>query len=145
MMIDNIKIFLTPFLVMIIVQAIKSVIDARKGEFNWNLMLNYGGMPSGHTALIVSTATVIGLAEGFGSSVFLLAAIIALLTMRDAVGFRAQLSEHAKIINKLIKELPDDREYSYPYSLERLGHTPLQVLVGAIVGILLTLIIYYLI
>ncbi len=144
-MTDSIKIFLTPFLVMIIVQAIKSILDARKGEFNWNLMLNYGGMPSGHTALIVSTATVIGLAAGFDSAVFLLAVMIALLTMRDAVGFRAQLSEHAKIINKLIKELPDDKEYAYPYPPERLGHTPLQVLVGAIVGVVLTLLIYYII
>ncbi len=144
MLSPEIKLFVIPLAVMVVTQIIKSIIDWQRGEFNWNLLLNYGGMPSGHTSLVVSTATVIGLYQGFLTPLFLLAALIALLIIRDAIGFRSQLSEHAKILNQLIKELPDDKEFKYPYSPERLGHTPLQVMAGVAVGIILTLIFYYL-
>ena len=138
------KILLIPFLVMIITQLIKFSVDLYKKQFTFAALLNYGGMPSGHTALIVSAATTIGLASGLSSPVFLLAAVLALLVIRDALGFRMQLSEHAKILNKLIKNLPDDQEYQYPYSPERLGHTVLQVTVGALIGIILSLLFWWL-
>jgi len=137
------KILLIPLLVMIVTQLIKFGVDISKKQFTFSALLNYGGMPSGHTALVVSTATVIGLATGLSSPVFLLAFVLAILVIRDALGFRMQISEHAKILNKLIKELPDEREFDYPYSPERLGHTIAQVLVGAILGFALTLLLYY--
>ncbi len=139
------KIFIIPLLVVVIVQLIKTFYDLKKKELSWNVFLNYGGMPSGHTALVVSTATTIGLFDGFNSPIFLLSLILAILTVRDALGFRMQLSEHGKIINKLIKELPDQKEYDYPYSPERLGHTFNQVMVGGILGLVITFILYYLI
>lgn len=136
------KILVIPLIVMMVAWLIKTVIDIRKKRFTWNLM-SYGGMPSGHTALIVSAATVIGLYSGFTSPLFLLALVVAILVVRDALGFRMQLSTHAKILNKLIKDLPDDKEYKYPYSPERLGHTFAQVTMGAIIGLVLTLLLYW--
>jgi len=134
---------LIPLLVMIVTQLIKFSVDIYKHQFTFAALLNYGGMPSAHTALIVSTATTIALASGLSSPVFLLSAVLAILVIRDALGFRMQLSEHAKILNKLIKNLPDDQEYKYPYSPERLGHTIAQVTVGAFIGLVLTLLFYW--
>ncbi len=136
------KILIIPLLVVVIVQIIKSLYDLKKGFFNWNVFISYGGMPSGHTAMVVSTATTIGLYAGFNSPVFLISLVLAILIIRDALGFRMQLSEHGKILNKLIKELPDEKEFSYSYSPERLGHTYAQVLVGGILGLALTYLFY---
>ncbi len=137
------KILFIPLAVVVIVQIFKSIYDLKKGHFNWNVFISYGGMPSGHTALVTSAATTVGLYSGFTSPVFLISLILAILVVRDALGFRMQLSAHAKILNRLIKELPDEKEFSYPYSPERLGHTYAQVLVGAILGIVLTYLLYY--
>lgn len=139
------KILFIPLLVVVIVQILKSLYDLKKGHFNWNVFISYGGMPSGHTAMVVSAATTVGLFAGFTSPVFLISLVLAILVIRDALGFRMQLSEHAKILNKLIKELPDEKEFSYPYSPERLGHTYAQVLVGGILGLSLTYLFYFLI
>lgn len=138
------KILLIPLLVVIIVQTLKSLYDFKKGLFHWNVFISYGGMPSGHTAMVVSAATTVGLYAGFTSPVFLISLVLAILVVRDALGFRMQLSEHAKILNKLIKELPDEKEFAYPYSPERLGHTYTQVLVGGILGLILTYFFYFL-
>lgn len=142
-MILEYKLILIPLIILVIVQTIKIIIDLSKGNFSWNVFLNYGGMPSGHTALVISTATIIGIYTNWNSPVFLLSAILALLVIRDAIGFRMQLSEHAKILNKLIKELPDDKEYKYPYSPERIGHTFSQVITGGLIGLILTFILYW--
>lgn len=136
------KTLIIPLLVMLITWALKTGIDISKKKFTWDL-LNYGGMPSGHTALVVSAATIIGLYTSFTSPIFLLAFVLAILVIRDALGFRMQLSQHAKILNKLIKDLPDNKEYKYPYSPERLGHTFAQVIIGAILGLILTLLFYW--
>jgi len=135
-------ILLIPLLVVIIVQGIKTMYDIFKKEFTWNVFISYGGMPSGHTAMVVSTATIIGLYAGVTSPVFLLSLVLAVLIIRDALGYRMQLSEHSKILNRLIKELPDEKEYAYPFSPERLGHTVSQVIAGGIIGFILTYLLY---
>ena len=137
------KILFIPLLVVIIVQGMKTIYDLSKKEFTWNVFINYGGMPSGHTAMVVATATTIGLYAGLTSPVFLLSLVLAILVIRDALGFRMQLSEHAKILNKLIKELPDEKEFSYPSSPERLGHTISQVIVGGLIGFVLTYLFWF--
>ncbi len=132
---------LIPLIVLAVVQIIKIIIDLSKREFSWDVLLNYGGMPSGHTALVISATTIIGIYTNWNSPIFLLSGILALLVVRDAIGFRMQLSEHAKILNKLIKELPDEKEYKYPYSPERIGHTFSQVITGGLLGLVLTFIL----
>lgn len=135
-------VLLIPLIVVVITQGIKIIVDLSKKRFTWDVLLNYGGMPSGHTSLVVSAATIIGLSTGVDSPIFLLALILAILVVRDALGFRMQLSEHAKILNRLIKELPDEKEFTYPYSPERLGHTVAQVLVGGGLGLALTWVLW---
>jgi acid phosphatase family membrane protein YuiD len=134
-----------PLIVAIIVQIIKGVIDVLKGRFTWKNYTGYGGMPSGHTALVVSLATVVGLAEGLTSPTFALCLILTILIVRDALGFRRYMADHSKAINELIKDLPDELEYKYKIQEERIGHSPAEVTVGAVLAVILSYILYVLI
>lgn len=92
-------------------------------------------MPSAHTSFVVAVATVIALTDGLQSSAFAVAFVFGVLIVRDALGLRQFLSQHSKVLNMLIKDLPDHIEAKYPHWLvERLGHTPLQALVGGLLG-----------
>ena len=135
------KLILVPFIALILAQVIKVIIDSTKGKFSWRDFNNYGGMPSSHAAMVAALATVMGTNFGFTSGYFAIALAFAFLTIRDAVGLRYQLGFHSKILNKLIKDLPDDKEDKYPYLQERLGHTYWQALAGIILGIIIALVI----
>lgn len=132
----NYQLFAIPLLVMIINQIIKVLLEMRKGKFSWPVILSYGGMPSSHAAVVTSLTYVMGYYEGVQSSSFALALVLALLILRDATGIRWQLGNNSKIINRLIKELPDDREYTFPILHERFGHRNIEVFFGIIVGFL---------
>ncbi len=136
-------IFIIPIAVAAIVQIIKAITDAVKGDFNFTSLYKYGGMPSGHSAFVSSAMTMTWLIEGPDSPIFALTILLSIIVIRDAVSLRAYMGQHSQIINKLIKELPDDAEYEYPVLEERIGHTPLQVTAGFITGILLSLLAYY--
>lgn len=132
-----------PLLVMIITQLIKVVVDVVKaGKFDMSLLAGYGGMPSSHTALFVSAATVIGMSEGFDSAVFALAIFVTVMVIRDAMGVRHSLNDHGKALNALISRVPEHEQKELPTQLnERLGHTPFQVLIGGLVGAGLTVLL----
>jgi acid phosphatase family membrane protein YuiD len=134
---------LIPLVAGIGTQLIKFIIQGVRGEFSWARLQEYGGMPSAHTAFVVSLTTVVGLEEGWHSASFAIAFIFALLIIRDAIGLRQFLSQHGKILNMLIKDLPDDVERKYPHKLEeRFGHTPLQTIVGGLIGLAISGLLY---
>ncbi|MFH1325988.1 MAG: divergent PAP2 family protein [Candidatus Falkowbacteria bacterium] len=139
------KIILLPVLATLIAQSLKFVIKSNGLKFNWQNLLAYSGMPSSHAAIVLSLATIIGLEQGWSSPLFGFAFIFAFLIIRDALGLRQYLGHHGKILNVLIKELKTDKllDKSYPKLLERIGHTPKQVLVGGIIGIVVSMIGYY--
>jgi len=130
--------FIIPLVVMIITQALKLFIEAARGNFSWSHLTGYGGMPSSHSAIVVSLSTTLGYYEGFASPAFAVSIILLSLVLRDAAGLRFQLGVHGHIINKLIKELPEREEYKFPVLTERLGHTLLEVSAGGVVGLILT-------
>jgi len=134
--------FIIPLVVSLFVHCIKLIIDVTKGQFSWHKAGHYGGMPSSHAALVTSLATMVFLADGL-STTFGVSVILAIIVIRDAFGFRGYLSEHARILNKLIKDLPDDEEYKYPIVEETIAHTWAQLIVGGLLGIAITLIYYY--
>ena len=134
----NFKLFLIPIAVAVISQGIKSIIDISKGKFTWSSLIGYGGMPSSHSALVTSLATVMGYYQGLDSPAFAIALILALLTMKDASGIRWHLGSQGKTINKLIKELPDEKEYNFPVLPERFGHKNTEIFAGILVGFILT-------
>jgi len=139
------KLLIIPIIVMIITQIIKNIIIIIKGKFNWQTILSYGGMPSTHSALVTSLIIVIGKYNGINSPSFAIAFVLALITFKDASGIRLHLGKHGKIINNLIKDLPDDKEYKYPVLKEKFGHKNSEIIAGILTGILLTSIIIYLI
>lgn len=137
------KLVLIPLIAATLTQVIKFIIQGVKGEFRWSALQEYGGMPSAHTAFVISLDTVIWQQEGWASPAFAVAAIFSLLIIRDAIGLRQYLSEHGRILNMLIRELPAKEERKFPSHLvERMGHTPLQAFVGGCIGLIIGLLLY---
>lgn len=99
-------------------------------------------MPSGHTAIVASLATIIALIDGVYSPLFALSFVFASVVITDAVGLRTYLGQHGKTLNVLVKDLKEDEflDRTYPKQLEHIGHTPLQVFIGALIGVLVSLI-----
>ena len=121
-----------------IAQAIKVVLTlVISRRFDSSRVLGSGGMPSSHSAMVCAMVTAIGLHEGVGSSIFALAVCFAGVVMYDAAGVRRSTGKNAAVINRLIEDLAKD---GFTFSEERLkelvGHTPIQVLAGALLGIL---------
>ena len=109
-------------------------------KFNFKRILGAGGMPSSHSAVVTSLATMIGKSQGINSQIFALSVIFACIVMYDAAGVRRAAGKQAKLLNKLV-ETPGLTNIEVQERLvEVLGHTPTQVLVGAIVGIVVGLI-----
>lgn len=125
----------------LIAQAIKTgVILFQEKRLDWNYMISSGGMPSAHTATVCSLATSIAMTEGMGTVYFSIAVVLAIIVMYDAAGVRQSVGEHSAFLNRLIKELSFkttrmEREEDFR---EFIGHTPFQVLIGALLGILVT-------
>ncbi|PIT90668.1 MAG: acid phosphatase [Candidatus Komeilibacteria bacterium CG10_big_fil_rev_8_21_14_0_10_41_13] len=138
------ELFILPIIIALLVHAIKLAIDVVEGTFSWHTATHYGGMPSSHSALVTSLATVIYMTEGL-STAFAVSLVLAVLVIRDAIGLRNYLSQHGWILNKLIKDLPDEKEFKYPVLQEKIAHTWMEVTVGAILGVLLTCLFFYLI
>ena len=117
-------------------QAIKVPIDYfRARRWNWALLLSVGGMPSSHSALVASTAHAIGLHVGFDSPIFALAVVVAVVVIYDATGIRRQAGIHAEIINTMINDLAAGHPLKGEQLREVLGHTPIQVLAGTLLGL----------
>ena len=107
-------------------------------ELNFRRLVEPGGMPSSHSAFVTSLATGIGLYEGFDSTLFALATVFALIVMYDASGVRRAAGKQARVLNAIIEDL--NRRELHPERLrELLGHTPIEVLVGALLGIVIAL------
>ena len=99
-----------------------------------------GGMPSGHSATVTAMAATAGLEYGLDSAVFAVAAIVAIIVMHDAMGVRLEAVKHAKALNDLLKTVSSDMETEVKLK-EFLGHTPLQVCFGALLGLVMALIL----
>ena len=96
-----------------------------------------GGMPSSHSSMVVATTGIIGVLEGFDTSIFALAVVLSSIVMYDAAGVRRATGTQAAILNNIIKNFLLNGEPITEEKLKELvGHTPLEVLVGAIVGLL---------
>lgn len=105
-------------------------------KFDFKRIMGAGGMPSSHTGVVVSLATMIGRSEGFDSPIFALSLAFAFVVMYDAAGVRRAAGKQAQLLNKLV-ETPGLTGVQVQEKLvEVLGHTPKQVLVGALIGII---------
>lgn len=108
-----------------------------KKEFSvMHTLFGTGGMPSSHTAAVCATAFSCGILYGYDSALFAMGAIFAAVVMKDAVGVRREAGKQAVVINQIAEEIGKKKTHFLNVSLpELLGHTPLQVVFGALLGI----------
>ena len=104
-------------------------------EFNPRLLWATGGMPSSHSALVTALAISVGINTGFDSPLFAVSAVLAIVVMYDAAGVRQAAGKQAQKINLIVEELLNGHPLNEEHLRELLGHTPLQVTVGALVGL----------
>lgn len=125
-----------------ITQVLKILTRHNGQKFELKSMIAYSGMPSGHSAIVISLSTIIALVEGIDSTAFAISMILSAIVIRDALGIRRYLGEHGHILNVLVKDLGNDHvlENKYPHLLENIGHTPLQALVGSLIGFAISII-----
>ena len=131
------KYLIVPIITWFSIQTFKVIWDlVTTKKFNFKRIMGAGGMPSSHTGVVVSLATMIGRSEGFDSSIFALSLAFAFVVMYDAAGVRRAAGKQATLLNKII-ETPGLSDLEVQERLvEVLGHTPTQVIVGAIIGII---------
>ena len=130
-----------PFLLWFGIQLFKLIYDlVTTKKFNLKRIMGAGGMPSSHSAVVVGLATLIGKYEGVSSPIFALSFIVAFVVMYDACGVRRAAGKQAALLNKLV-ETPGLTGVQVSEKLvEVLGHTPVQVFVGALIGVVVGLI-----
>lgn len=130
------KYLYVPLLVWFCIQTFKVITDLiRTKKFNFKRIMGAGGMPSSHSAVVTCLAALIGKNEGFDTSLFAVSVIFAMIVMYDAAGVRRAAGKQATLLNKIV-ETPGLTNVQVQEKLvEVLGHTPLQVFIGAIIGI----------
>lgn len=133
-------ILVTALVAWFIAQVMKTVINCiLMRKLDIARMWGDGGWPSAHSATVCSMVFATARVEGTSSTMFAIAAVLAIITMHDAMGVRWETGEQAKVINRLIEEWMDQGAQSLPFLgdkklKEMVGHTPIEVISGAIVG-----------
>lgn len=150
-MTKGLYILLVAIMVNFLAQGSKYFIDwYRLGKRDWRIIFSTGGLPSSHSATVTSLAILVGVVEGFGSAIFAVALIFALVVMHDAMGVRREAGKHAEVLNELVEDLADlvdevgkhgvmDNPLYEKKLKILLGHKPLEVLAGFVFGIIATL------
>ena len=130
------KCLCVPFILWFSIQTFKVFTDlVVNKKFNVKRIMGAGGMPSSHSAVVTSLAVCVGKEYGFDTGIFAIATIMAFVVMYDAAGIRRAAGKQARILNKIL-ETPGLSTLEVQEKLiEALGHTPIQVFVGALVGI----------
>lgn len=126
-----------------VAQVLKTLINfILLGKFQLERMWGDGGMPSAHSATVCAMVIATARSEGFGSAIFAVAAVVAIITMHDAMGVRRETGEQAKVLNRMFTEWMDQgfEQFQLPHGKklkEMVGHTPIEVVTGAALGIVL--------
>lgn len=131
------KALMAGLIAWLLAQIIKLPLDyLYSRKWNWALLLTTGGMPSSHSSLLTATSLGIGLYHGFDDPVFAIAVAITMVVVYDAAGVRRQAGIHAQRINVLFSELLRGHMLNEKDLREVLGHTPLEVIGGILLGLI---------
>src|SRR5215471_1301708 len=129
------RILVASFLAWAIAQLTKTIYELiRYRELRLNRLVSSGGMPSSHSALVMALATAAGRVAGLESPAFAISLVLAVIVMYDAAGVRRAVSIQARILNQMIDEAFQGKPFAEERLRELIGHTPTQVIVGAILG-----------
>lgn len=139
---EEYKYIIVPFFVWFGIQLFKFIYDLVKSKkFNSKRLMQAGGMPSSHSGVVISLTTMIGKNVGINSPLFAVALIFSFIVMYDAAGVRRAAGKQAKLLNKIV-ETPGLTSLQVSERLvEVLGHTPVQVIVGAAIGVIVGLLV----
>ena len=136
-------IFWTSAAAWIIAQSIKVAFGVWKEKrFNFRWFTGTGGMPSSHVAGMSAMATSVGVTYGFDSALFAVALTFTLIVMFDAQGVRHASGKQARILNKMLDDIYWKKKLDEKELKELLGHTPVEVFAGALLGIVISLLFY---
>lgn len=144
------KIFSNPIIIAGIVawasaQILKTIIHAIVTKsVDPRRLLGDGGMPSAHSATVTAISVATGFIAGFDSPVFAVAIMLAAIVMHDAMGVRLETGKQAKVLNDMIKLVYDEGMTPEERLKEFVGHTPIQVLAGFLLGIVVDLVLFIL-
>jgi hypothetical protein len=137
----NNHVMVVTFWAWLIAQSIKvalGIFRLKRFDFRW--FIGTGGMPSAHAAGSSALAMTIGFDFGFDTPLFALAAVFAIVTMFDAQGVRRSTGKQAAILNKVLDDIYWRGKIEETRLKELIGHTPIEVVMGSIIGILLAII-----
>ena len=135
------KYIYVPLILWFLIQTFKLLHDLyTTKKFNFKRILGAGGMPSSHSAVVVSISTMIGKSFGVDSAIFALSLMFALIVMYDACGVRRAAGKQAKVLNDIVNTPGLSSVQVQEKLQEALGHTPIQVFVGAAIGLIAGLI-----
>ena len=124
------------FISWAVAQLLKVLVELLwRHKLNLRLLTSAGGMPSSHSASVCALTAAIALREGTGSTLFVLSLVFAIIVMYDAAGVRRAASIQARILNQIIDELFQGHPISETHLRELIGHTPIEVFAGAVLGI----------
>lgn len=138
---EEYKYIIVPIATWFSIQLFKLIYDlVTTKQFNFKRIMGAGGMPSSHSAVVTSLATLIGKHEGFETAVFAVSLIFAFVVMYDAAGVRRAAGKQAKLLNKIVQTPGLSKVEVSEKLVEALGHTPIQVIVGAVIGVIVGLI-----
>ena len=132
------KVFIATILGWVTAQSIKIAINCIKEKrFNFRWVIGTGGMPSAHSAGVMSLATAVGIQQGFDSVVFIITLVFAVVIAFDAQGVRRATGQQAEILNKILDDIYWRRKIQEDRLKELIGHTPFEVFVGSLLGIVI--------
>ncbi len=129
-----------PLAAWLIAQIFKVLLTSfRERRLNLRVLAETGGMPSSHSAIVMGLTTAVGRINGVASDIFAVALILSLVVMYDAAGVRRAAGRQAAVLNRLVEDLVHMRGIQEDRLRELLGHTPIEVLVGAAIGVVVGL------
>lgn len=140
------KLIIIPLTALITTQVIKFILESiQKKKFVWGRLINgCGGMPSSHTSFTFSLVGAMAFNYGITSPYFAIALVFAMVVAYDAMGLRMESGKQAEAINMMAEELlKGNRKKAYTHLKEELGHSPIEVIVGIIYGLIVALLISY--
>lgn len=132
----NNKVFAAAFIAWLIAQVLKVILTfIVEGRLNIYRMIGSGGMPSSHSSFVMGMSTAVGLISGWDSPVYAVGLVISLIVMYDASGVRRSVGKQAIILNNIIEDLYHHKPVAQDKLKELVGHTPIEVFAGALLGI----------
>jgi len=133
-------ILLTTFIAWLVAQTLKVLVGVvREKRFNFRWFVGTGGMPSSHAAAVSAMASSVGLHAGFNSAQFAIMLLFAVVVISDAQGVRRASGQQAEVLNKILDDIYWKHRVKEDRLKELLGHTPVEVIAGTALGILIAL------